>query len=90
MPPTAAWARLPPSRPGGAAGWGGAEDFGALNLYVRRPRAFTEDIDTDDWLLASHAAVALSSTRLRRLSQDHNVKLRDVVQHFRSRAAPTA
>lgn len=37
------------------------EDFGALNLYADRPGAFGEDIETAGWLLASHAAVALSS-----------------------------
>ncbi|PZT70335.1 antitermination regulator [Streptomyces sp. SW4] len=96
------------------------EDFGALNLYARRPGAFTEEIETAGWMLASHAAVALSSARtidqlehametrhaigeamgilmarhrlseddafdvLRRISQHHNVKLRDVAQKFRS------
>ncbi|MEU1316773.1 GAF and ANTAR domain-containing protein [Streptomyces tibetensis] len=39
------------------------EDFGALNLYARRPGTFTEDIATAGWLLASHAAVALSDAR---------------------------
>ncbi|GHC47146.1 GAF and ANTAR domain-containing protein [Streptomyces collinus] len=39
------------------------EDFGALNLYARRPGAFTEDIATAGWLLASHAAVALADAR---------------------------
>ncbi|WP_399881239.1 GAF and ANTAR domain-containing protein [Streptomyces sp. BBFR51] len=92
------------------------EDFGALNLYSYRPGAFTEADETAGWLLASHAAVALSSARthaqlqeaigtrhtigeamgilmgshrltedqafatLRRYSQDHNVKLRDVAR----------
>ncbi|MEV5696457.1 MULTISPECIES: GAF and ANTAR domain-containing protein [Streptomyces violaceoruber group] len=96
------------------------EDFGALNLYARRPGTFTEDIETAGWILASHAAVALSSARtidqlehametrhaigeamgilmerhamseddafdvLRRLSQHHNIKLRDVAQTFRA------
>ncbi|WP_432139504.1 MULTISPECIES: GAF and ANTAR domain-containing protein [unclassified Streptomyces] len=100
------------------------EDFGALNLYARRPGAFTQEIETAGWLLASHAAVALSSARtidqlqhametrhaigeamgilmerhhlseddafgaLRRLSQHHNVKLRDVAQYIRSNGAP--
>ncbi|MEU6068894.1 MULTISPECIES: GAF and ANTAR domain-containing protein [Streptomyces] len=40
-----------------------AEDFGALNLYARRPGAFTHEFETAGWLLASHAAVALSSAR---------------------------
>ncbi|MEU3091926.1 GAF and ANTAR domain-containing protein [Streptomyces massasporeus] len=39
------------------------EDFGALNLYSRRPGTFTEDIATAGWLLASHAAVALADAR---------------------------
>ncbi|MFG2028808.1 GAF and ANTAR domain-containing protein [Streptomyces sp. NPDC048825] len=39
------------------------EDFGALNLYARRPGTFSKDIATAGWLLASHAAVALSSAR---------------------------
>ncbi|MFE6409786.1 GAF and ANTAR domain-containing protein [Streptomyces sp. NPDC057837] len=92
------------------------QDFGALNLYSRRPGAFGEDIETAGWLLASHAAVALATARtvdqlehaletrhaigeamgilmerhrlgedeafgvLRRLSQEHNVKLRDVAR----------
>ncbi|MHC3469336.1 GAF and ANTAR domain-containing protein [Streptomyces sp. 7R007] len=95
------------------------DDFGALNLYSRRPGAFTHDFETAGWLLASHAAVALSSARtidqlehamdtrhaigeamgilmerhrlseddafnvLRKISQDHNVKLRDIAQRVR-------
>ncbi|MGW7255129.1 GAF and ANTAR domain-containing protein [Streptomyces sp. NPDC054834] len=95
------------------------EDFGALNLYSNRPGAFSHDIETAGWLLASHAAVALADARaidqlehaletrhaigeamgilrerhglseeeafdvLRRLSQHHNVKLRDVAQRVR-------
>ncbi|WP_062645017.1 GAF and ANTAR domain-containing protein [Streptomyces maremycinicus] len=38
-------------------------DLGALNLYSRRPGAFTEADETAGWLLASHAAVAFSSAR---------------------------
>ncbi|WP_037673627.1 GAF and ANTAR domain-containing protein [Streptomyces griseus] len=96
------------------------EDFGALNLYARRPGAFGEDIETAGWLLASHAAVALADARtidqlehavetrhaigeamgilmerhhlseddafsvLRRISQHHNIKLRDVAQRVRA------
>ncbi|MFR0355884.1 ANTAR domain-containing protein [Streptomyces sediminimaris] len=96
------------------------DDFGALNLYARRPGAFGEDIETAGWLLASHAAVALADARtidqlqhgmetrhaigeamgilmerhglseddafdvLRRISQNHNVKLRDVAQRIRA------
>ncbi|MFF8672438.1 GAF and ANTAR domain-containing protein [Streptomyces sp. NPDC015242] len=92
------------------------EDFGALDLYARRPGTFGEDIETAAWLLASHAAVALSGARtvdqlehaldtrhaigeamgilmerhrmseedafdvLRRISQHHNIKLRDVAR----------
>nr|WP_324787290.1 GAF and ANTAR domain-containing protein [Streptomyces sp. H51] len=94
------------------------EDFGALDLYARRPGAFGEDVETAVWLLASHAAVALSSARtidqlehamdsrhaigeamgmlmerhrfseeeafdvLRRISQHHNLKLRDVARRI--------
>ncbi|MFF3906342.1 GAF and ANTAR domain-containing protein [Streptomyces sp. NPDC001848] len=39
------------------------EDLGALDLYSRRPGAFTEAGETAGWLLASHAAVAFSSAR---------------------------
>ncbi|MGW8889389.1 GAF and ANTAR domain-containing protein [Streptomyces sp. NPDC055749] len=39
------------------------EDFGALNFYSREPGAFTEVSQTAGVLLASHAAVALSSAR---------------------------
>lgn len=39
------------------------EDLGALNLYSRRPGAFTEVSETAGWLLASHAAVAFASAR---------------------------
>ncbi|WP_282700714.1 GAF and ANTAR domain-containing protein [Streptomyces sp. CC219B] len=96
------------------------EDFGALNLYARRPGAFDQDIETAAWLLASHAAVALADARtidqledamktrhaigeamgilmerhklsedeafnvLRRISQQHNVKLRDIAQRVRT------
>ncbi|MEU5100586.1 GAF and ANTAR domain-containing protein [Streptomyces sp. NPDC020996] len=94
------------------------EDFGALDLYARRPGTFGEDVETAVWLLASHAAVALSSARtidqlehamdsrhaigeamgmlmerhrfseeeafdvLRRISQHHNLKLRDVARRI--------
>ncbi|MFJ4359171.1 ANTAR domain-containing protein [Streptomyces massasporeus] len=96
------------------------EDFGALNLYSRRPGAFGKDIEAAGWLLASHAAVALATARtvdqlehaldtrhaigeamgilmerhrmgedeafgvLRRISQNHNLKLRDVAQRVRA------
>ncbi|MFD5199937.1 GAF and ANTAR domain-containing protein [Streptomyces sp. NPDC058375] len=92
------------------------ENLGALNLYSRLPGRFTETSETAAWVLASHAAVALSSARnhaqlteavatrhvigeamgilmarhhipeneafnaLRRYSQDHNVKLREVAR----------
>ncbi|MEU6379188.1 GAF and ANTAR domain-containing protein [Streptomyces sp. NPDC046909] len=39
------------------------EDLGALNLYSRKPGAFTPDSETAGWLLASHAAVAFSAAR---------------------------
>lgn len=99
------------------------EDFGALNLYARQPGTFSKDIETAGWLLASHAAVALSSARtidqlehaldtrhaigeamgilmerhhlseddafdvLRRISQHHNIKLRDVAQQVTAQGA---
>ncbi|MFE6339058.1 GAF and ANTAR domain-containing protein [Streptomyces sp. NPDC057806] len=102
------------------------EDFGALNLYARKPGAFGKDIETAGWLLASHAAVALADARtidqlehgmetrhaigeamgilmerhrlseddafkvLQRISQHHNIKLRDVAQRVRAeRTKPT-
>ncbi|MET7689545.1 GAF and ANTAR domain-containing protein [Streptomyces sp. NPDC005483] len=39
------------------------DDLGALNLYSREPGAFTEAGELAGWLLASHAAVALSAAR---------------------------
>ncbi|MEU5839606.1 GAF and ANTAR domain-containing protein [Streptomyces diacarni] len=39
------------------------EELGALNLYARQPAAFSAASETSGWLLASHAAVALSSAR---------------------------
>ncbi|MGW3205621.1 GAF and ANTAR domain-containing protein [Streptomyces sp. NPDC001135] len=39
------------------------EELGALNVYSRRPGAFTEASELAGWLLASHAAVAFSSAR---------------------------
>ncbi|MGW9362194.1 GAF and ANTAR domain-containing protein, partial [Streptomyces diastaticus] len=39
------------------------EDFGALNFYASRPGAFTDVSEAAGVLLASHAAVALSSAR---------------------------
>ncbi|MFF8594655.1 GAF and ANTAR domain-containing protein [Streptomyces sp. NPDC015220] len=98
------------------------DDFGALNCYSSRPGAFTPESETAGWLLASHAAVAVSSARtvdqlehaletrhaigeamgmlrerhrlseddafavLRRISQHHNIKLRDVAQNIRDKA----
>ncbi|XIG72353.1 antitermination regulator (plasmid) [Streptomyces sp. SGAir0957] len=92
------------------------QDLGALNVYSRKPGAFTEDSETAGWLLAGHAATAFSSARehasleqametrhaigeamgilmaqyrldeteafdvLRRHSQEHNVKLREVAR----------
>ncbi|MEV7976352.1 GAF and ANTAR domain-containing protein [Streptomyces sp. NPDC086519] len=41
----------------------GDEDFGALNLYSHKPGAFTEADELAGRLLASHAAVAISSAR---------------------------
>lgn len=39
------------------------DDLGALNLYSPEPGAFTEVSELAGWLLASHAAVALSAAR---------------------------
>ncbi|MER5885907.1 GAF and ANTAR domain-containing protein [Streptomyces sp. NPDC001941] len=39
------------------------EDLGALNLYSRKPGAFTDTSELAGWLLASHAAIAFSSAR---------------------------
>ena len=39
------------------------EELGALNLYSGKPGTFTEEAETTGWLLASHAAVALSGAR---------------------------
>ncbi|MFJ4681788.1 GAF and ANTAR domain-containing protein [Streptomyces sp. NPDC091377] len=39
------------------------EELGALNMYSGKPGAFTENSELAGWLLASHAAVALSSAR---------------------------
>ncbi|MBO3682541.1 GAF and ANTAR domain-containing protein [Streptomyces sp. NEAU-YJ-81] len=94
----------------------GEEELGSLNLYARRPAAFTQGSETAGWLLASHAAVAFSSARsadqlqqalasrhtigeamgilmerlgvgeddafnlLRRVSQERNMKLRDIAR----------
>ncbi|MGW0893871.1 GAF and ANTAR domain-containing protein [Saccharopolyspora sp. NPDC002578] len=41
-----------------------ADEFGALDLYSSRPGAFTERAELTGWLVASHAAVAMSSARL--------------------------
>lgn len=94
------------------------ENLGALNVYSRRPAAFTKASETAGWLLASHAAVAFSSARtadqlqqavetrhtigeamgilmerlkiteddafalMRRVSQERNVKLRDIARQI--------
>ncbi|WP_369201851.1 GAF and ANTAR domain-containing protein [Streptomyces sp. PU-14G] len=94
----------------------GTEEFGALNFYAERPAAFGANSETSGAMLASHAAVALSSARhadqmqqaldtrhsigqamgilmerhrlnendafgtLRRLSQERNVKLREIAR----------
>lgn len=39
------------------------EDLGSLDIYSSRPGAFTETSEQVGWILASHAAVALSSAR---------------------------
>lgn len=41
----------------------GGRELDALNMYSTRPEAFTEASEQVGWLLASHAAVALSSAR---------------------------
>ncbi|MGW3099567.1 GAF and ANTAR domain-containing protein [Streptomyces sp. NPDC001102] len=102
------------------------DDFGALNLYASEPGTFGREIETAGWLLASHAAVALSSTKtidqlqhamdsrhaigeamgilmerhqlseddafsvLRRISQHHNIKLRDVAKRVRAEPSDSA
>lgn len=94
----------------------GEDDLGALDLYSTKPNAFTERSELVAWLLASHAAVALSSARtdrqlheaiqsrqnigealgilmerhklteqeafarLTKLSQDRNIKIRDLAR----------
>lgn len=40
------------------------DEFGALDLYSSQPGAFTEQSELIGWLVASHAAVAMSSARL--------------------------
>ncbi|MER6565142.1 GAF and ANTAR domain-containing protein [Streptomyces sp. NPDC001093] len=100
------------------------EELGALNLYSRRPGAFTDVSETAGWLLASHAAVAFSSARthaqmeqavatrhiigeamgilmgahhlteeqafdvLRRVSQENNIKLREVARRVCEQGSP--
>ncbi|MFD5818566.1 GAF and ANTAR domain-containing protein [Streptomyces sp. NPDC127038] len=92
------------------------DELGALNVYSRRPSMFDESARSAGWVLASHAAVALSSARkhqqlghaletrheigeamgilmerhglgedeafavLKKASQDHNIKLRDIAR----------
>jgi transcriptional regulator with GAF, ATPase, and Fis domain len=41
----------------------GDHDLGALDIYSSRPGAFTERSEQVGWVLASHAAVALSGAR---------------------------
>ncbi|MER5210512.1 GAF and ANTAR domain-containing protein [Streptomyces sp. NPDC002838] len=54
------------------------EDLGALNLYARKPGAFTEASELAGWLLASHAAVAFSSARTH-AQMEHSVATRHVI-----------
>ncbi|MER5222168.1 GAF and ANTAR domain-containing protein [Streptomyces flaveus] len=54
------------------------EDLGALNLYSRKPGAFTEASELAGWLLASHAAVAFSSARTH-AQMEHAVATRHVI-----------
>ncbi|SFP37185.1 GAF domain-containing protein [Amycolatopsis arida] len=94
----------------------GTDNLGALNMYSSRPNAFTDRSERPGWILAAHAAVALSSARtdanlhdalatrtdigealgimmerykidehaafdlLRRISQHHNTKIRDLAR----------
>lgn len=48
------------------------DNLGALDLYSSQPGAFTERSEQIGWLLASHAAVALSSAR-------HDSQLREAI-----------
>lgn len=50
----------------------GDSELGALDLYSSQPGAFTERSEHVGWLLASHAAVALSSAR-------HEAQLREAI-----------
>ncbi|WP_317633383.1 GAF and ANTAR domain-containing protein [Streptomyces sp. SCSIO ZS0520] len=43
--------------------WTEEGTLGALDMYSSRPRAFTDSSENAGWILASHAAVALSSAR---------------------------
>lgn len=54
------------------------EELGALNVYSRRPGAFTEASELAGWLLASHAAVAFSSARTQ-AQLEHAVTTRHVI-----------
>ncbi|MER5385591.1 GAF and ANTAR domain-containing protein [Streptomyces sp. NBC_00647] len=92
------------------------DELGALNLYSHSPNTFDESARRAGWILASHAAVALSAARthqqlgqaletrheigeamgilmerhglseenafnvLKKASQDHNIKLREVAR----------
>ncbi|MFF7355622.1 MULTISPECIES: GAF and ANTAR domain-containing protein [Streptomyces] len=54
------------------------EELGALNIYSRRPGAFTDASELAGWLLASHAAVAFSSARTH-AQMEHAVATRHVI-----------
>ena len=54
------------------------EDLGALNIYSRRPGAFTEASELAGWLLASHAAVAFSAARTH-AQMEHAVATRHTI-----------
>ncbi|GGU98333.1 transcription antitermination regulator [Streptomyces filipinensis] len=54
------------------------EELGALNIYSRRPGAFTHASELAGWLLASHAAVAFSSARTH-AQMEHAVATRHVI-----------
>ncbi|WP_199430900.1 GAF and ANTAR domain-containing protein [Qaidamihabitans albus] len=50
----------------------GEENLGALDLYSRRPSAFTGNSEQVGWVLASHAAVGLANAR-------RDAQLRDAI-----------
>jgi anti-anti-sigma regulatory factor len=55
------------------------ESSGALNIYSRRPRAFTPSDRTTALLLATHASLALVHTRAAELADLHEHQLRRAI-----------